>query len=466
MPGRKAYVRGSAKAVGAIEANPGALEQAATAYESEKYAASSRPPMDSRLRWWFERAKRKGWDPYPLTQPKIAYIGAVLKAAGYRSAKLYLEVIKKEHVRLHGWTEQLGLELREAVASCQRGLGPARQAGYVALEQVLALDCSIRYPEVFNGFAFPRLSALVAMHWALREIEISAVRLGAVWFKEGDGCGLATLDLPASKADTLALGAPRTHGCCCPNPGCPVAAIKELFSQAEKLKGALTPEAFELRPLAPTIDGGFATKQGAVACFRGLGRLIDPEVRVTGHMPRVACAIRMAKAGLDVWKIQLFCRWGSAVVLRYIRSAPLESSHLWAGQVAKGLELKDVKAEMRDTKLATQGLELAMQAWKPALNQMAGELQAQAKEAESGWRHLLEGVGDRLQALEDLPARTLPRYVGNASPHAVKLRVPRNHNVTFCGWTWGGNWFAAPKEHREPGEEVCARCSRFSSEPA
>ena len=333
------------------------------------------------------------------------------------------------------------------------------------MEQVELLQCMVRYPEVTNGFAFPRLSAMVAIHWALREIEVSSVRLGAVWFGQGAGCGVATLDLPASKADTLALRAPRTHGCCCPLAGCPVKAIRELFGLAKDLKGAMTPETFELRPLAPTIHGGFATKKGAVEGFKGLGRMVDPKVRVTGHMPRVACAIRMAKSGLDIWKIQLFCRWGSAVVLRYIRSAPLETSHLWAGQVARGLDLKSIRAEVKDEKGSTQGLELAMQVWKPAFDMAVGEVKEKVEVAEAGWKQLLDGVGSRLKALEDAPAKSLPRFVGNASPHATVLHIPRNHCVTFCGWTWGGNWFAVPKEKKDAGEGVCSRCSRFS-EPA
>ena len=264
----------------------------------------------------------------------------------------------------------------------------------------------------------------------------------------------------------MALGAPRTHGCCCPRAGCPVLAVRALFDHSKDLKGALTPEAFELKPLAPTIHGGFPSKKGAVDGFRGLGRLIDPAIRVTGHMPRVACAIRMAKAGVDIWKIQLFCRWGSAVVLRYVRSAPLETSHLWAGQVAQGLDIKAIKEEIKEEKCGAQGLELAMQVWKPAFDQAVSQVREEVVAAEAGWRQLLDGVGARLKTLEDAPSESLPRFVGNASPHAKVIHVPRNHCVTYCGWTWGGNWFAVPKTQKEAGDVVCARCTRSSYEPA
>ena len=46
----------------------------------------------------------------------------------------------------------------------------------------------------------------------------------------------------------------------------------------------------------------------------------------SGHSWRGSGAIFLAKAGIDVWRIQLHGRWGSAAVLRYVRLAPLHSS--------------------------------------------------------------------------------------------------------------------------------------------
>eukprot|EP00971_Amphidinium_carterae_P332886 6467277-Amphidinium_carterae.1 len=45
---------------------------------------------------------------------------------------------------------------------------------------------------------------------------------------DGVGCGIVTLLLPVSKTDQLALGTERTHGCSCPSPLCPLAAVAEV----------------------------------------------------------------------------------------------------------------------------------------------------------------------------------------------------------------------------------------------
>ena len=67
---------------------------------------------------------------------------------------------------------------------------------------------------------------------------------------------------------------------------------------------------------------------------------------ITGHMPRVSGVVHLAKAGLEIWKIQIFCRWGSDVILRYIQDAPLEQSHKWARDAAVGLGPTEARNEL------------------------------------------------------------------------------------------------------------------------
>ena len=171
----------------------------------------------------------------------------------------------------------------------------------------------------------------------------------------------------------------------------------------------------------------------------------------------------MAKAGLEIWKIQLFCRWGSSVVLRYIKNAPLEDSHRWSGQVARGLELKDIKTKVNDEVVKTKGhldKDLLMQCLRPALEDLKGSVHGQISDADAGWKQLLGAIEARFAILELAPSRSLPNYVGNAAPHAVALHVPRNHLKTFCGWAWGGNLFAMPKDKKATDENLCKKCAR------
>ena len=50
----------------------------------------------------------------------------------------------------------------------------------------------------------------------------------------------------------------------------------------------------------------------------------------------------MAKAGVDVWAIQLLGRWGSSAVLGYIREVPLELAATWAARAARTMTLDEV----------------------------------------------------------------------------------------------------------------------------
>ena len=71
----------------------------------------------------------------------------------------------------------------------------------------------------------------------------------------------------------------------------------------------------------------------------GLGRECH---RFHGHALRVTGAQFLARAGLELLLIQLFARWGSAAVLRYVQQAPLNSQQGVACAAIRGLALKDV----------------------------------------------------------------------------------------------------------------------------
>ena len=83
---------------------------------------------------------------------------------------------------------------------------------------------------------------------------------------------------------------------------------------------------------------------------------------VSGHACRVSGARRMARAGVDIWHIQLFARWESKVILRYVKEAPLAASHLLAGKMVKQQEEVGARQEpagsSHDDKGAPTGSEL------------------------------------------------------------------------------------------------------------
>ena len=69
---------------------------------------------------------------------------------------------------------------------------------------------------------------------------------------------------------------------------------------------------------------------------------LDGSARVSGHSLRATGAQGLARAGVDVWAIQLLGRWGSSTVLEYVREVPLEVSTSWAARAARASTLEEV----------------------------------------------------------------------------------------------------------------------------
>eukprot|EP00971_Amphidinium_carterae_P184402 3660891-Amphidinium_carterae.1 len=179
----------------------------------------------------------------------------------YTYYRLY--AMKKEHVkRGFSWTDALELELRDGVRSCERGIGPPRKAKPLGLDVFAALG-SLE-PLVPGGPVLPGVGCLVTFWWLLREVEMSTATRRQVVLADGTGCGIATLLLPVSKTDQLALGAERTHGCSCPSSLCPVAAVRRLLQHS--------PQADLDSPLWPTVWGHFPDKAAVVATLQALDR--------------------------------------------------------------------------------------------------------------------------------------------------------------------------------------------------
>ena len=86
--------------------------------------------------------------------------------------------------------------------SRKRGLGPSKQTGCFDVDSLFAWGQRKSrdrfWPQVKGGPCLPREATEVACHWALREIEISSARVGAVSCQQDSGCGIASFDLPVS----------------------------------------------------------------------------------------------------------------------------------------------------------------------------------------------------------------------------------------------------------------------------
>ena len=95
--------------------------------------------------------------------------------------------------------------------------------------------------------------------------------------------------------------------------------------------------------LVARSERGSLSKRAATATFQKFAVLTAVDSQVTGHASWVTGAQAMAVAGVDVWLIQAFCRWGSRVILEYIRDCHLTSAEDVSRKVTHGLRLMEVR---------------------------------------------------------------------------------------------------------------------------
>ena len=86
----------------------------------------------------------------------------------------------------------------------------------------------------------------------------------------------------------------------------------------------------------PIAGGEFGTKEAATKTLKELARRVGVEANITGHMCWVTGAQAMAVAGIEVWLIQAFCRWGSEAILGYLRDGQLAITEHISGRVQGG----------------------------------------------------------------------------------------------------------------------------------
>ena len=232
--------------------------------------------------------------------------------------------------------------------------------------------------------------------------------------------------------------------------------------------GSFFKKAVALRPLCPTPAGGFPTKVGMASVFQRFGLELGVSKHIIGHMPGVSGAVHLAKAGLEIWKIQFFCRWGSDVVLRYIQDAPLEQSHTWARNAAVGLGLFEARNELASQFRATnpdkvlslpeESLELAS---ARALSDFHESMEVQLQRKDDRWSSVFSTLGGKLEAVASRVGMETPKYVSNNSGKG-KIHIARNAFTTICGWEWHDHRHAVRRQVLAEGGNVCTRCGAMS----
>ena len=452
------------------------------------YAESNKGPHAHRLATWREVAHAAGHQDAFAAEPQLIYdTAAALWHAGYRSIDSYLSAARQQITLDHGsLPENMAVHFRRISRAAARGRGPSKQASGLPFSRFAELE-DTDTPLVMGGPCFPRRAAVIASWWMLRETEFANLAIDMVTISDST----VTLRLPMSKEDITGQGTARTLGCACKSQLaglCPFHVLKMQVAWAteqSEVHGKTT-SGF---PLFPTLGGRPCHKAQVSATVHAIATKLNLDLFTpsgaslfSGHSFRVTGAQFMASCGIDVWRIQLHGRWGSASVLRYIRLSPLAPS--LALEAALGRDLRQVqeaiiaaKAELARASPHDGGTEPLQRRLEAAL----GPDLAAAQE--------VLGKPEVAQVLE---ART-KHWCRSPDLHDILLASRRSHRVTkwhtlrppasaavagardaiqeqllakggtaWCGWSFGpasavrlGTWRTL---EGEPGQLLCGSC--------
>ena len=331
---------------------PSDREQALLDLTDGFYAASSGSAVRARRSCYTRILALWNENPLPLTIQKVLYLAAGLKARRYRSAASVLSQLRVDAERTG---EEISAGLRRAFTdsarSCRRGLGPSVTARALAFEKLGDLPLEMT-PWATAGPVGPAAAMVVGSWWLLRETEAANLRASHVTFRNARGTLTAEVLLPVSKNDQEAKGVARAQACLCGGPArrpdCPAhSALRQMA-----LLRRLFPDRFDAAgphvdlPFFPQLTGKPVTKEGFTRTIFEAARRLNMEMttadgaeRFSGHSLRATGAQGLATLGVETYAIQLLGRWGSGVVLRYVRTAAITAAAAAARSAAASVSL-------------------------------------------------------------------------------------------------------------------------------
>ena len=137
----------------------------------------------------------------------------------------------------------------------------------------------------------------------------------------------------------------------------------------------------------------------------------------------------MAVAGVDIWLIQAFCRWGSRAVLEYVRDCHLSSATDVAAKVAKGLRLMEVRENLYQHMEIAVGPERAVeceQKFEQVLETKVAEMDINELKHEDVKALIEKGM---LKTVRE----TKVKFVLCAESGTGKLHIRKNGTTCWCG---------------------------------
>ena len=204
---RDAPVVDPARAAGVLpQLDEDGLREAKEKFLEDVHAPSQRHVVRAKLQT-VERAMAM-WKlaPFPPSVEKIQALGSVLKAGRYKSSESYFAIYKAESERRSFvWSPAEQRAVRDAVRSCQRGLGGPQRALPLPFDKLDLLPGGVD-PWTGGGPVAPRNLVVLGSWFMLREVEAANARVGDVTVDVREGRPRVIWTLPASKTDQKAAG--------------------------------------------------------------------------------------------------------------------------------------------------------------------------------------------------------------------------------------------------------------------
>ena len=392
----------------AVAETPDSRDRAISQLEADRYAQSSRGPVDARWETWCSIARAWGMPPLPVTPELVQKLAASFKCAGYRSAAMYFSLARQRHqmqydCKVSPYTDQC---IRDYSRSIGRGLGGAQAKQGFILENLVhatnwmpppassaigpalpsiaiggpALPSTDEHGEwrtrigsppwwsstyaLGDAPSVPETQTILGCWFLTREIELAAAmaehmtidwsRMTVSWL------------LPSSKTDCAAVGTTRQHGCSCsPARSCAICPFHNAAAHLQRqrefwdfLPEINNPEPAMPKPLFPHVDGLPQSKHSIIKAIRQVAAICGSKLTEDtenngrrelfgGHGMRVSGAQMLGRHGVELYMIQLMGRWGSSAVAKYVQDAPLHLQTTLAAYMH--LELSKTDSVEKDT---------------------------------------------------------------------------------------------------------------------
>ena len=252
---------------------------------------------------------------------------------------------------------------------------------------------------------------------------------------------MVVLSLPATKNDPKAEGVIRKQGwtsSVAPEL-CPVKAARKIYDDGTACGGT------DDSPFLATHDVLLPpTKKAMIEAFRSVAQALgwsqEAVQSLTGHVLRSTGAQFLARQGIEYYRIQLFCRWGSDTVLRYLRDAPLEGSEKWLPSSLQSVCVEEAQVQTATALSSQDGTyvhlkevidEQITRALEPRVTQLLGTFEQREDDILSLVKELKQTQEEVKDAWsEEFQRHFLPRFVVNWARSIV--HAVRGESCTFC----------------------------------